>query len=218
MPKTRSGLTGSDRPRIGDIDTLGEKLGREGRIAWLMGLGVDRKQAEAAEKVMTDYSEGDYDVIHDGTNKAANDIIDAILDNSKAPIFTGEQFRGVYVSPDAAKKFGGTTPREYLNYIISTGEWKEPGATSFSATQSVAEDFGKFYLDKRLNGGVSVLLSYRSGRSGMPFKHLSSFPGEDEVLHSGKQMHDGMKIVSHEWKDGYRGLELYLVLDDKKKK
>ena len=60
------------------------------------------------------------------------------------------------------------------------------------------------------------MVHYSGGQSGMPIKHMSSLPYENEVLHSGRQMRDGMKITNHVWTND--GKELHLYVDDKRKK
>ena len=218
--KDRSGLGGEEgnHPRVSDIDALGKYLSTEQRTKWIQDItGMSKAEAEEAAHLMNSYSEDLYDEIHDGSNEDANRIIDSIIHNPNAPVFTGVQYRGVFVSTYNLKNFSSLSPREYLDNIIKSGVWREPGASSFSADKSVARDFGGFDRSSRDSDSIAVMVTYKGGKSGLPFKHMSSLPREDEVLHSGRQMREGMSIVKHEYIQGKTGTELHIEVDDLKK-
>lgn len=224
MPKTRSGLASTEHPSVSNIDAWGEKhdgtYEREWRINWFMNnMNMSRDEAEKAEEAINYYSL-EYEDIHQGKDVARNDIIDKTFDNPLSPVFVGDTFRGLYVSPSVVEKIAGgnsITPREYLQNVVDSGIWKEPGATSFSSSRKIAEGFGKFYMDKS-DGSVSVLVHYSDGKSGMPIKHLSEIPRENEVLHSGRQMKDGMPITKYEWTNSGRELHIYVTDNEPSKK
>lgn len=221
MAKAYSGLGqetgGANHPGVNDIDQFGHDLGHEERTKWLMeNLGVSRSLAESANSAIYDYTLDAYDVIHSGEDDRGL-TIDDIIHNPNAPVYTGAQYRGLFITQDGLDEFtgGGMTPREYLENILKTGVWKEPGVSSFSASQGVAMNFGKFNNSWKEKDSVSVMLHYTNGKSGMPIKHLSQIPGEDEILHSGEQMREGMDIAEFRWYNGPKGLELHITVTDK---
>ena len=222
MPKTRSGLASTAHPGVSDIDAWGRHDGdyeRDWRVNWFIdNMGMSQDEAERAEEAINFYSI-DYDEIHRGVDTARNEAIDNALDNPRAPVFTGDTYRGLYIDSYGLKKYGnGTiTPREYLENILKSGIWIEQGATSFSSSRSTAESFGKFSWSKS-DGSVSVMVHYSDGKSGMPIKHLSEIPSENEVLHSGKQMKNGLPITKHEWTNGGKELHIYVTDNEPKKR
>lgn len=224
MAKAYSGLGqetgGANHPGVNDIDAFGKNLGHDGRVKWLMdNVGLSKQEAERGADTIYDYTGSGYDEIHNGTDKEGGDIIDAIIHNPNAPVYTGSQYRGIFVSQDNLDYFtgGGITPREYLENILKTGVWKEPGVSSFSSNIQTAFSFGKFDYQWKTQNDISVLIVYDNGKSGMPIKHMSGLPGENEVLHSGKQMRDGLDIVQYNWVDGGKkfGQQLRMVVTDK---
>ena len=178
-----------------------------------MGMS-DYDAAEAAE-IFLEYSRRGDTPLHENTNVEGNDLLDKIIHARNAPVFSGEQHRGIYIDQDVLKKLGAgnITPVEYMQRIIQSGRWKEPGATSFSASESIARSFARVSYSGA--GEVSVLIHYSGGRSGFPMRHLSSFPGENEVLHSRRQMRNGMRIRRHKTeRSSYGGTIFHIYVDD----
>ncbi len=224
MAKAYSGLGretgGANHPQVNDINQFGQYLSHEERTKWLMdNVGLSKQDAEKGSSAIHAYTGSAYDDIHNGTDTVRGDIIDNIIHNAKSPVFTGEQYRGLYISQDRLDEFtgGGVKPSDYLQNIIKTGVWKEPGVSSFSSTQATARSFGKFDYSWKDSNDVSVMLTYKDGKSGMPIKHMSGIPGENEVLHSGRQMRNGLDIVDYKWKHGKKGTELHITVTDRKK-
>lgn len=208
MPKGDSGFAG--RPRVNDIDQFGQNLSGDQRTEWMRNtLGLNEKDAQEQGNAIN-YFTVNYDDIHWGRDDYRNDMIDKAIANPNAPIFTGEQFRGL--SLDGDNMPAGTTVRQFLQRILDTGEWKEAGATSFSASLHVAQDFAKTYISPGPNH-VSVIVHYQ-GRTGMPIKHMSEFPHENEVLHSRRQMKNGYDIVEQHWENGV----VHITIKDRKRK
>lgn len=152
-----------------------------------------------------------YDDIHWGRDEYNNNMIDKAIANPNAPIYTGQQFRGLKLLSDDMP--AGVTPRQYLQRILDTGVWKENGATSFSASLHVAEDFAGVHHPFIGENRIPVIVHYQ-GRTGMPIKHMSAFAHENEVLHSQKQMKDGYDIVEHHWEGGVA----HITIKDRKRK
>lgn len=222
MAKAYSGLGqetgGANHPGVNDIDQFGRDLGKEARTKWLMdNLGLSRDEAEMGQETIYDYTLDTYEAIHSGDDMLRGNIIDGIIHNPNAPVYTGEQWRGIFVSQDNLDEFtgGGITPVDYLWNIIQTGTWKEPGVSSFSSSKSTARSFAKADNKWRTKGDVSVILYYTDGKSGMPVKHLSQLPGENEILHSGAQMRNGLDIKEYKWYNKNNGVELHITVTDK---
>lgn len=210
-------------PAISDINAFGElNTGRKSKqhtdpdargpsidsIEWFRNnMGMSIADARRAADTVLFFSRGGDNFMHnnldEGNGKANNKIIDAVIDNPMSPTYSRQQFRGLLFKNADFNGDAATAVRS----IISNGKWAENGASSFSASFSVARRFAR-WSGMFNNSGVSVILHYTGG-DGMPIKHLSSFPSEDEVLHSRKQMTSGYRIVNHRWTDS-RHVEIWL--------
>lgn len=206
MGRGRSGRVSQSRasqtrshPTVTDINTYGENIGKEARTEWLLNrLNTNEAQAQLDEETVWSFTGGGFDDMHWDRNTAGNDVIDAIIDNANSPVYVGEQFRGLKIRESDMKN--GVTPEQFIKNIINSGVWTEPGATSFSASSSVAESFAGW--NGSHDGYISVVVKYPNATTGMPIKHLSRFSYEDEVLHSRKQMKKGYAIQQTQWLPG----------------
>ena len=206
MPKVNSGL-GVER-RTNDIDQWGIHLNRDERTQWMRDhLGLSEKDAREQGDAINYFSHT-YDDIHNDRDDYRNDLINKAIANPNAPIYTGEQFRGLSIK--LKNMPAGLTPMQFIEKIIHEGEWRENGATSFSASISVARDFAESYYHNP--NQIPVIIHYQ-GPHGMPIKHLSEFSYENEILHSQKQMKGGYDIVEHHW-DGH---EFHMTIKNKRK-
>ena len=170
-------------------------------------LGLSEKDAREQGEAIHFFSHT-YDDIHNDRDNYRNDLINKAIASPNAPTYTGEQFRGLSI--DLHNMPAGVTPMDFINKVIREGEWRENGATSFSASISVARDFARSYSHSPDH--IPVIIHYQ-GPHGMPIKHLSQFPHENEILHSQKQMKGGYDIVESHW-DGH---EFHMTIKNKKK-
>lgn len=215
MPKPTSGIGDREgnRRRVNDIDFFGSHLDEDGRRQWMIdNLRLSRDDADEQAKAIN-YFTDTYTEIHNGEDTYRNDMIDRALDNRNAPVYSGEQYRGIRIRSNDMPN--GVTMRQFIQDIINSGTWKENGATSFSATKRIAESFAGLHYSSAGRDYIPVMINYK-GRHGMPIKHMSEFASEDEVLHSRKQMKGGYDIVSHRWADD--GSAVYITLRDRKRK
>ena len=178
-------------------------------IKWFQDhMGMNYAEAKEAAEAFLYYSyHGDYEAHRDiGKGVTTNDILDKVINANNAYIYTGTQHRGIKITRDGLSKMGitGVTPRQFINSILKTGVWKEPGATSFGAGGEMAAKAWAGYYSSSLKsgGGVSCVVEYVGGKTGFPMRHLSKFPNENEVLHSRREMSRGMQIVDYKW-DGH---------------
>ena len=200
------------RPRVSDINAFGAYLKREDKISWLKkhhSKTLSDEEAEATIDAAVNYSEVGYKKIHNGQSPSETRLIDAMIEDPSTPVYDGDTYRGIQIFPSKI----GMDPKEYIENIIKTGVWREPGVSSFSSTRDVAEDFGGF-LDhySSYDDSIHVMIINRGRSKGMPFKHISNHSGENEVLMSSKTMLRGLKIVGYSVaKDGR---EYYIEVDD----
>ena len=219
MPKQYSGLGrdtgGANQPQVNDIDLFGSHLDEDERTEWMQDyLGVDESEARTMQDAINHFTY-DYEDIHWGRDEYRNDLIDRVLEHPNAPVYSGEQYRGLHF--DAVDMPKGVTPRQAIEKILKSGVWKEEGATSFSASHHVAADnFAS--VNHSMNNGVdriAMVITYK-GRTGMPIKHMSDFASENEVLHSRKQMTKGYDIVDYNWRSD--GGAVFVTIADRKRK
>lgn len=212
-------------PQVTDINAYGElNRGRKSKqhqsasssdgtseesIKWFVdNMGLSRDEAYRAADTFLFYSRGGDKFMHndmdEGNGKANNAVIDRIVDDPRSPVFASEHYRGLHFDDS---DFGGNARGAIMN-ILSSGVWRENGATSFSASLDIAHNFGGWSSADYRNG-VSITIHHPGG-SGMPMKHLSSFAHEDEVVHSRKQMKKGMKILRHKWSDNKKRIDIWV--------
>ena len=209
MAKGKSNVV--SHPQVNDINMFGANIPKTKKVAWVkMYTGMDQAEAKEAVKIMEDYSGSGSTPIHNGSDQHANDLINKVVDSPKTPVYSGKQYRGLTVSLGFAKNQGTSSPQEYLDGIVSGGVWTEKGATSFSASKKTAMNFGSFGYGTK--DSVSVLVTYKGGKTGMPFKHISKLSSENEVLHSQNDMVKGKKIVKAYWNKAKT--ELFIDVDD----
>ena len=197
---TASPQVSKTHPQVTNINAYGDhRLDEPDRVEWLRNtLNTSNSQAEKNEETIYSFTGGGFKAMHNNTNKAGNDIIDAVIDNPLSPVYVGQQFRGLKIYASDMEK--GVTPEQFVNNIIKGGVWSEQGATSFSASRGVANSFAGWNGNQ--NGYISVIVHYPKATTGMPIKHLSRFDYEDEVLHSRKQMTNGYNIINSQWLPG----------------
>ena len=209
MAKGKSNVV--SHPQVNDINMFGANIPKTKKIAWVkMYTGMDQAEAKEAVSTMESYSGSGYHSIHNGSDQHANDLINKVIDSPKTPVYSGTQYRGIHISVGFAKNKGANSVQEYLDAIVSGGVWTEQGATSFSSSKKTAMSFGNFgYADK---DNVSVLVTYKGGKTGMPFKHISKLSSENEVLHSQTDMLKGKKITKAYWNKSKT--EMFIDVDD----
>ena len=155
------------------------------------------KAKEAADMFLYFTYHGDYEMHRNiGKGVHGNDVLDKVVGAPNAPVYTGQQYRGLVISRAGLKKYIGidVNPRDYINSVIKSGVWRETGGTSFTTSSSTANLFGSDVG----YGDVKVVVSYK-GKTGFPIRHLSHYPGENEVFHSRAQMTKGYRIANSTW-------------------
>lgn len=190
-------------PAISDIDYYGDvHVPIDQIIADGEAMGLSHADAVAGANSIQYFTGGGYHSVHNGSDTKRNDDIDKWVEHPNAPIYTGTQYRGMTVSEDTAKA------------ILNSGIYRDTGATSFSASESEAKSFASISSSHNYGSweDVHVLVTYAGGKRGMPIKHISHFPWEDEVLHSRSDMQKGFKITGYKWAAGNH--ELYITVDD----
>lgn len=173
--------------------------------------GLTQEERTEAVKALEHYSTTGYHAIHksnpDNSTKVAREIelIDRVLGGKNAPIYKGAIYRGVnYGDGEAA-----------LRNTIKNGLWTETGITSFSSRESAARSFAAAGSNK--TDGISVVLRVSPGKnlSGVPFRHLSKFSSEDEVLMPSSVKDRGWTIKSAKWTTNEYGRKVvYLDVEE----
>lgn len=212
MPKETSGGI-VNHPVVNNIDWVDPYMSKDQKKEWLKNtMSVELSEQEINDTIdaAENYSLSGYTDIHNGNSPKETALIDAMIEDPNAPVYGKTQYRGIHVS---RSDINGADPKEWVEDIIKTGVWKEPGVSSFSSSESTAKGFGHFGY----GGGddeVHILIVNNGHTTGMPFKHLSECTSENEVLHSAKQMLKGMAITGYYTKNGN---EYYIHVDDSKK-
>ena len=204
-----AGVAGQIEEHPETVELL-EPMTDEERREWVRGIcpDADNKKVNEIVEACKDYSTNFYRKMHN--NNPDNDegiqrridAVDALLNSKNAPIYKGNLYRGI--------KWVGK--EEILNDIIASGVWTEPGITSFSTSLPTAKAFAAYNYPK--DGIVNIILREKSGRnlSGVPFKHLSEIPSENEVLMPSSVRERGWNITSSKWQNAPNGGK-YLFLD-----
>lgn len=178
-----------------------ELTGKQKR-AWLRMVcpGLTDKEQAAAVKALEHYSTSGYRQIHNNAlenPKVEREIklIDRVLGGKNAPIYKGSIYRGVRWDKG----------EQALKDLISTGTWMESGITSMSSDLETAKGFAGTYINT--GSFISVVLREAPGKnlSGVPFRHLSKLPGEDEVILPSSINHRGFKIKKASWTTNSEG-------------
>lgn len=171
-------------------------MSEDSRVQWFKDtLQTNDAQANTDQSTIWDFTGSGFTDMHTNVNTEGNDVIDAIINNPNSPVYVGDQFRGLKIW--GSNMESGVTPEQFIKNIIKGGIWREEGATSFSASEDVANSFAAWNNDQ--SGYVSVKVKYVNPTTGMPIKHLSKFSYEDEVLHSRSQMTNGYNIINSKW-------------------
>lgn len=198
------------------VKLLGSMTDEESR-EWVRNIcpDADDKKVNEIVNACKDYSTFSYREMHnnnpdnDEEVQRKIDAVDSLLHSKNAPIYKGELYRGI--------KWVGK--EEILNDIIASGVWTEPGMTSFSASIDVAKSFaGCDYPGK---GITNIILHEKSGKniSGVPFKHLSEMPMEEEVLTPSSVRERGWNILSSKFSTSENGgRTLYLEVEERREK
>lgn len=183
-------------------------MNEDSRVQWFKDtLQTNDAQANTDQSTIWDFTGSGFTDMHTNVNTEGNDVIDAIINNPNSPVYVGDQFRGLKIW--GSNMESGVTPEQFIKNIIKGGIWREEGATSFSASEDVANSFAAWNNDQ--SGYVSVKVKYVNPTTGMPIKHLSRFSYEDEVLHSRNQMTNGYKIVKSKWSSGGKKVEITIA-------
>lgn len=200
-------------PIVSDIDHFKPYMDTQEKIDWLKdhhSKALSDEEAAAIIDAAEDYSDGGYGSIHNGNNADATKKIDAMIEDPKAPVYGKTTYRGIHVSK---ADLNGQDPHEWIENIIKSGVWKEPGVSSFSASKQTAMSFGHFSKSKAGNKNeIQILITNHGHTKGMPFKHISVCTSENEVLQSSKTMIAGMKITG--FHTNKAGNEYYIEVDD----
>ncbi len=197
-------------PIVSDIDHYKPYMDTQEKVDWLKdhhSKTLTEQEAQATIAAAENYSLSGYSKIHNGKSPKETALIDAMIEDPKAPVYAKTQYRGIHVSQS---DLGGQDPKAWIEDIIKTGVWKEPGVSSFSATKSTAMSFGHFGYNKP--GEIHILITNHGKTTGMPFKHISECTSENEVLHSAKQMLAGIKITGYHTNKA--GNEYFIEVDD----
>ena len=155
----------------------------EQKTAWVKSVvpGASESDAERITRSMEYYSGNGYNLIHWDKNaemQQTQDILQ-VFDSGNVGAYQGTIYRGLSFNSkgDLMKALAG-----------GFGSWNEPGITSFTASQSVAEkEFAS-------NGNWGLVLTCTNNKSAIPFRHMSLLSHEDEVLSPGSLRNDGWKI------------------------
>lgn len=209
MAKGSSGGVVS-HPIVNDINHFNPYMDTKEKVDWLKAhhsKSLTEQEAKDTIDAAENYSMSGYSKIHNGKSPKETALIDAMIEDPNAPVYSGKQYRGIHVS---TSDLGGQDPKEWIENIIKGGVWKEPGVSSFSAKKSTAMGFGHFGHNHP--GEISILITNHGKTTGMPFKHISECTSEDEVLHSAKQMLAGIKITGYHTNKA--GNEYFIEVDD----
>lgn len=187
-----------------------DAMNHDQQMEWIRKIvpGISDEKAEDMIQACSDYSLSYYAKMHQNNPNNEEvirkkiDAVDAMLNSKNAPIYKGEIFRGV--------RWRGS--EQTLKDIVASGIWTEPGITSFSTSLSVAKEFAAY--NDPTAGIVNIILREKSGKniSGVPFKHLSEIPSENEVLMPSSVRERGWNITSSKWQNAPNGGK-YLFLD-----
>lgn len=169
---------GGSHPKVDSLDVISGTSKPE-KIDWVKKVmpGVSDEDAKSTVESAWHYSGSGYHKMHMNPDDPEGQRLDKLIDNPKTPVYNKDTYRGLSLEANVVED------------MIATGRWSEPGVTSFSARRSTAVSFSK-----RKPGEVSVIVTNKGHTKGMPFKHLSQFKGENEVLQSSSTMLRGMKI------------------------
>ena len=200
-------------PVVMDINHYNPNMYTNEKIDWLKNHHSKQLSSKEAADIINAaeaYSDGDYGAIHKGKSPKKTELIDAMIEDPKAPVYGKTTYRGIHVSKS---DLGGQDPHKWIEDIIAGGVWKEPGVSSFSATKQTAMNFGHF---SPYNGGkkdeIQILITNHGHTKGMPFKHISVCTSENEVLQSSKTMLAGMVITGYHTNKA--GNEYFIEVDD----
>lgn len=187
--------------------------GDKRNLAWVAEVCPELTTAEQAEAVnaMKHYSGNGFHEIHnnnpDNDSAVAREIelIDRVLGGKNTPVYKGEIYRGVRYQDGEAK----------LRKIIKSGQWNEKGITSFSSYAGIADNFSD--ATSKSTSEISVILRVPAGKniSGVPFKHMSKFASEDEVLLPSSVKNRGWTITKATWTTNKHGRKVvYLDIEE----
>lgn len=200
-------------PIVNDINAYGDdELDVNQKKKWLQensSKNLTDEVLSATIKAAEHYSTGGFGAIHNGKSPEETELIDAMIEDPKAPVYGKNSYRGIHVSASDLK---GQDPKEWIESIIAGGVWNEPGVTSFSADKKTAMSFGHFPWGNKGNGEIHILITNHGHTKGMPFKHISKYWYEDEVLQSSKTMKEGMAITGYHTNKA--GNEYFIEVDD----
>lgn len=199
---------GRGRPKVGSLDGITDGK-HDSNVAWIKNVmpGLSDEEAEKTENAAYFYSRMGYSQMHKGTGfQDRAQLLDALIDNPKTPVYNKDSYRGLHIA---------TEDEGLITAAIASGRWKEPGISSFTARPSVASGFAS--AEYGGNDEISVIITNKGHTKGMPFKHISDHPKEDEVIQSSKTMRAGMKITKAEVTVNSKGRKIYNIeVDDSK--
>lgn len=187
--------------------------GDKRNLAWVAEVcpELPPEEREDAVTAMKHYSGAGSRAIHnnnpDNDPEVAREInlIDRVLGGKNTPVYKGAIYRGVkWEAGEAA-----------LRKTIKNGQWTEKGITSFSSYPGIADNFSD--VTSRKTDGISVILRVPAGKniSGVPFKHMSVYASEDEVLMPSSVRNRGWTITKSTWTTNKHGRKVvYLDIEE----
>lgn len=185
MGRGRSKLNVNIRKKISG-HVANKFIGRDAGISWIENTtGMEHEKAEKAFDALRSYAFSGYTPIHcDAQTPWAQEQIkriDEVLTNKNVPVYDGMIYRGVNIED-----------RTVLQKAIETGIWREPGITSFSSSEFVAQKFAT------KGNGANVIIVDMGNKTGVPIQHLSAFGTiEAEVLKPSSIKKKGLKIIAY---------------------
>ena len=187
--------------------------GEKRNLAWVAEVcpELTPEEREDAVAAMKHYSGNGFHEIHnnnpDNDPEVAREInlIDRVLGGKNTPVYKGAVYRGVKYRDGEAE----------LRKIIKNGQWNEKGITSFSSYPGIADNFSD--ATSKSTSEISVILRVPAGKniSGVPFKHMSMYASEDEVLMPSSVRNRGWTITKSTWTTNKHGRKVvYLDIEE----
>lgn len=158
------------------------ELPRDEKIDWIISNVPCESRADAETIVdsMEWYSVNGYDEIHwdeDCKLPDTHNILRA-FDSSSIKPYKGVIYRGLSFK----------SKKDLMKALLNDdGVWNEPGITSFSASEEIAEEFAS-------QKEWGLIFTCTDNKSAIPFRHISRLSREDEVLSPGKHRNSGWDI------------------------
>lgn len=186
----------SVHPRV--TEQFDADMGDHDKMVWAQRTfegALDDDEIKAAFEGIEAYSDLAYSTMRNNAADPRTKAVDKMLENSKAPVYDGEIYRGLVIMSK-----NGKNAVDQVWDAIKTGVWNEPGLTSYSTKKSVAEKTSFGNIKSSDKNSVSVIIVDKSNQTGVPIQHLSVFGShEAEVLKPSSIRDRGSKILSYKW-------------------